>query len=60
MKSRRMRWAGRVACMGERRGAYSGLVKRRLVIRPLVRPRHKWLDNIKMNLQEELVLSGSG
>jgi hypothetical protein len=55
MKSKRMRWVGRVACMGERRGANSGLVERRLGIRPPVRPRHKWLDNIKMNLKKKLV-----
>jgi len=41
--------------MGERRGAYSILVERPVGIRPLVRPRHRGLDNIKMNLQEELV-----
>jgi hypothetical protein len=51
MKSRRMRWAGRVACMGERSGAYSGLVERPVGIRPLVRPRHRWLNDIQMNLQ---------
>jgi len=46
--------------MGERRVAYIVLVERPVRIRPLVRPRHRWLDNIKMNLQEELVRSGSG
>jgi hypothetical protein len=46
--------------MGERRGAYSVLVERPVEIRPLVWPKHRWLDNIKMNLQEELVRSGSG
>jgi hypothetical protein len=47
IKSRRMRWAGHVASMGEGRGAYSILVGR-----PLGRPRHRWEDNIKMDLQE--------
>ena len=47
IKSRRMRWAGRVARMENRRGAY-----RSLVGRPLGRPRRKWEDNIKINLQE--------
>jgi hypothetical protein len=60
MKSRIMRLVGRVACMGERRGAYGVLMERPMGIRPLVRPRHRWLDNIKINLQEELVRSGSG
>jgi hypothetical protein len=51
-KSRRMRWAGHVARMGEGRGAYRVLVGRPEVRRPLGRPRRRWDDNIKMNLQE--------
>jgi hypothetical protein len=47
IKSRKMRWVGHVARMGEGRGAY-----RILVGRPLGRPRHRWEDNIKMDLQE--------
>ena len=47
IKSRRMRWAGHVAHMGKRRGAY-----RILVGRPLGRPRHRWWGDIKMDLQE--------
>ena len=47
VKSRRMRWAGHVARMGENRG-----VQRVLVGRPLGRPRRRWEDNIKMDLQE--------
>jgi hypothetical protein len=47
IKSRRMRWAGRVARMENRRVAY-----RSLVGRPLGRPRRKREDNIKINLQE--------
>jgi hypothetical protein len=46
MKSRRMRWAGHVARMGEKRNAYRLLVGKR----PLVRPIHRWVDNIKMDL----------
>jgi hypothetical protein len=42
-----MRWAGNVACMGDRIGAY-----RYLVVRLLGRPRCIWEDNIKMDLQE--------
>jgi hypothetical protein len=52
IKSRRIRWAGHVAGMGEERGAYRILVGRPEERRPLRRPRHKWEDNIKMNLQE--------
>jgi hypothetical protein len=48
IKSRRMRWAGHVARMGEGRGAYSVLVGRPEGKRPLGRPRRSWEDNIKM------------
>jgi hypothetical protein len=51
-KSRRMRWAGHVARMGEGRGAYRILVGRLEGRRPLGRPRRRWEDNIKMYLQE--------
>ena len=51
MKSRRMRWAGHMAHMGERRGVYRVLVWKREGKRPLGRPRHRWEDNIKMDLQ---------
>jgi hypothetical protein len=46
IKSRRMRWAGHVACMGEGRGVYRVLVGRPEGKRPLVRPRRRWEDNI--------------
>jgi hypothetical protein len=52
IKSRGMRWAGRVACMGEGRGFYRVLVGRPEGKRPLGRPRRKWADNIKMDLKE--------
>jgi hypothetical protein len=52
VKSRRMRWAGHVARMGEGRGAYRILVGRPEGRRPLGRPRCRWNDNIKMDLQE--------
>jgi hypothetical protein len=52
IKSRRMRWAGHEARMGEGRGAYRILVGRPEGRRPLVRPRRRWEDNIKMHLQE--------
>jgi hypothetical protein len=52
IKSRRMKRAGHVARMGEGRGAYSILVRRPKGRRPLERPRRRWEDNIKMDLQE--------
>ncbi|KAJ4426336.1 hypothetical protein ANN_27150 [Periplaneta americana] len=52
IKSRRLKWAGHVACMGECRNAYSVLVRRPKGKRPLGRPRHRWEDNIKMDLRE--------
>jgi hypothetical protein len=52
IKSRRMKWVGHVARMGEGRGAYKILVGRPEGRRPLGRPRHRCEDNIKMDLQE--------
>jgi hypothetical protein len=52
IKSRRMRWAGHVARMGEERGAYRLLVGKPEGKRPLGRPRRRWVDNIRMDLQE--------
>jgi hypothetical protein len=52
VKSRRMRWAGHVARMGEGRGVHSVLVGKPEGKRPLGRPRRSWEDNIKMDLQE--------
>jgi hypothetical protein len=46
------RWAGHVARIGVRRGAYKSLVGKRGGRRPLGRPRNKWEDNIKVNLRE--------
>jgi len=51
-KSRRMRWAGHVARMGERSGNTGFLVGKPEGKRPLERPRRRWEDNIKMDLQE--------
>jgi hypothetical protein len=48
MKSRRMRWAGHVARMGEKRDVYRFLVGKKL----LGRPRHRWVDNIRLDLLE--------
>jgi hypothetical protein len=47
-----MRWAGYVARMGEKRGAYRILVGRPEGRRPLGRPRRRWEVSIKMDLQE--------
>ena len=52
VKSRRMRWAGHVARMGEDRGVPRVLVEKPEGKRPLGRPRRRWEDNIKMDLQE--------
>jgi hypothetical protein len=52
IKSRRMRWMGHVACMGERRGQYRFLVGKPKGKRPLERPRHRWESNILMDLKQ--------
>jgi hypothetical protein len=52
MKSRRMRWAGHVARMGEKRNSYRLLVGKPEGKRPLGRPRRRWVDNIRMELGE--------
>ena len=48
----RMRWAGHVARMGEERWVYRFLVGKPEGKRPLGRPRRRWFDNIRMDLQE--------
>jgi hypothetical protein len=50
IKARRIRWAGHVGRMGEVSGAYNILVGWTEGRRPLGRPRHRWEDNIKMDL----------
>jgi hypothetical protein len=52
MKSRRVRWAGHVARMGETRYAYRILVGKSEGKRPLGKPRRRWVDNIKIDLRE--------
>jgi len=52
IKSRIMRWEGHVARMGEKRDVYRVLVGKPEGKRPLGRPRRRWEDNIKMDLQE--------
>jgi hypothetical protein len=51
VKSRRMRWAGHVTRMGEERGVHRMLVGKPEGKRPLGRPRRRWENNIKMDLQ---------
>jgi hypothetical protein len=52
VKSRRMRWPGHVALMGERRGVRRVLVGKPEGRRPLGRSRRRWEDNIKMDLRD--------
>ena len=52
IKSRGLRWAGHVACMGEGKGLYRVLVGKPGGKRPLGRPRRSWEGNIRMDLQE--------
>jgi hypothetical protein len=49
INSNRMRWAGHVAQMGEKRNVYRSLVGKPEGKRPLGRPRRRWIDNIKMD-----------
>ena len=52
IKSRRMRWVGHVAHMGQRRDAYSMLVLKPEGKRHLENPRHRWENNIRTDLKE--------
>jgi hypothetical protein len=52
VKSKRMRWAGHVARMGEGRDVHRVLVGKPEGKKPFGRPRRRWEDNIKMDLQE--------
>jgi hypothetical protein len=52
IKSRRVRWAGHVARMGEERKLYKVLVGKSEGKRPPGRPRRRWEDGIRMNLRE--------
>jgi hypothetical protein len=52
IKPRRMRWAGHVARMREKRNAYGLLVGKPEGKRPLRRQRRRWVDNIRMDLGE--------
>jgi hypothetical protein len=52
IKSRSLRWAGHVARIGERRGAYMALVGKLEGRRQFGRPSRRWEDNIKMGIRE--------
>ena len=52
IKSRKMRWAGHVARMVEGRGCIGSWWGKPDGKRPLGRPRHRWVDNIRMDVQE--------
>jgi len=52
IKSRKMRWVGHVARMGEERWVYRFLVGKPERRRPLGRPRRRWVDNVRMDLHE--------
>jgi hypothetical protein len=52
IKSKRMKWAGHVARMGAKRNAYKILKGKPEGRRPLGRPRHRWVDNIKMDIRQ--------
>jgi hypothetical protein len=52
IKSRRMRWAGHVARLGEERNMYKVLMGKPEGKRPLERPRHRWEDGIRMDLRK--------
>ena len=60
IKSRRMRWAGHVARMEEERGVHKIFVGKPEGKRPLGRPRHRWEDSIKIDLQEVERVVGTG
>jgi hypothetical protein len=53
IKSRRMRWAGHEARIGENRNPYKLFVRKPEGKKPLGRPRHTWVNNIKMDLGEK-------
>jgi hypothetical protein len=51
-ESKRIKWAGHVARMREKRNAYKLLVRKPEGKRPLGRPRRRWVNNIRMDLVE--------
>ena len=60
IKSIRMRWADHVACMGEEWGVYRILVGKPERRRPLERPRRRWVNNVRTDLQDVGIWTGLG
>jgi hypothetical protein len=60
MKSRKIRWAGHVTLMRERRGAYRILLGKLEGRRPLGRPRRRWENNIEMDSQDVVLGARTG
>jgi hypothetical protein len=54
INSRRMRWAGHVARMGEKRNGYRLLVGKPEGKRPIGRPKRRWINKIKMDLEQDV------
>jgi hypothetical protein len=52
IKSRRMRWEGHVACMGEEKSVYKVVMRKPEGKKPLGKPRRRWEDGIRMDLRE--------
>ena len=59
IKSRKLRWAGHVARMEEGRIAFKTLTSKPTGKRPMGRPRRRWEDNIKMDLEEISINAGN-
>ena len=59
IKSRRLRWAGHVARMEEGRSGFKILTGKPTGKRPLGRPRRRWKDNIRMDLEELGINAGN-
>jgi hypothetical protein len=57
-KSRIIKWAGHVVCMEEKKSAFVVLVGKRECMRPIVKPRHRFWNNIKMDIQEIVLVHG--
>ena len=60
IKSRRMRWAGHVVYIGERRYVYIVSARKHEGKRPLGRPRHRWENNINMDIQKVGLVAWTG
>ena len=59
IRSRRLRWAGHVARLEEGRSVFKFLIGKPTGKRPLGRPRRKWEDNIRMDLEETGINAGN-